>query len=766
MKSPNFKCLLLGGLLSVVGCGPASVERLEWPVMGTIAAVQTRGATPGETAEAVRVVKGVFAEVEKLLNAHDPASELSCLAPLAEAQVLARCSPAVRPCYAQAFAWRDRTEGAFDPRWRGTNTLDLGALAKGFAVDCAATALPPGSFDVLLDLGGNLKAVRGDWQVGILGRAESFTLKAGQACATSAEYFRGKHIYDGRTHAPVSNDVKAVTVVSAEAMTADFLSTTAFILGPAVGATCLREGGALSVFWDRAAAGDTLEIAVEPGEGWWGGATVFGTEEPFALRKAEASFDLTRQCWGNQTAPLLLSTHGRYVWCDDGFRCTLKDGKFTFVSPGAKICSGRAGDSLKSAFAYASKTFFPPSGKTPDLLFVSAPQYNTWIELGLRQSQEKILAYAHKIIDNGFPPGVLMLDDTWQTDYGIWDFDPRAFPEPKKMMDELHALGFKVIVWVCPFVSMDSPAYRLLAARHGLVRDGLGQPAAIRWWDGVSAALNFDRATDRQWMKDRLDYLQKTYGVDGFKFDAGDVDFYDWAVQRLTPLADAEEGPLVRHMENWAKLGLDYPLNEYRACWKMGGQPLVQRLRDKNADFPSIAQLIADMIAAGLLGHSFVCPDMVGGGEINSFWGGTFDREAFIRSAQVHALSPMMQFSAAPWRVLAAEDFKIVQKAVALRQAFAPRFVALAQTCAVSGEPMLRSMDYQFPHEGFETVVDQFVLGDFLIVAPQIEKGATTRTVRLPCGTWRGDDGRMTVGPATLTVETPLERLPYFERCP
>jgi len=31
------------------------------------------------------------------------------------------------------------------------------------------------------------------------------------------------------------------------------------------------------------------------------------------------------------------------------------------------------------------------------------------------------------------------------------------------------------------------------------------------------------------------------------------------------------------HCEAFARLGLEYPMNEFRACWKMGGQPLAQR---------------------------------------------------------------------------------------------------------------------------------------------------------------------------------------------
>ena len=250
-KRKGFRFPVFALLLMLAGCGKAPIERVEWPVMGTIAAVQTRGVTPEDTATIVREVKGTFSKVEKLLNAHDPNSELSRLAPLPEAEILKRCDKLVHPCYELAFAWRETTKGAFNPRWRGADTVDLGAVAKGFAVDVAAERLGKVRFsgDVLLDLGGNLLAVKGDWRVGIAGVDESFSLEEGHACATSAEYYRGKHIVDGRTGQVVSNGVYSVTVVATEAMSADITSTTQFIFGPQKRPECLDEWRTCSILW-------------------------------------------------------------------------------------------------------------------------------------------------------------------------------------------------------------------------------------------------------------------------------------------------------------------------------------------------------------------------------------------------------------------------------------------------------------------------------------------------------------------------------------
>ena len=124
----------------------------------------------------------------------------------------------------------------------------------------------------------------------------------------------------------------------------------------------------------------------------------------------------------------------------------------------------------------------------------------------------------------------------------------------------------------------------------------------------------------------------------------------------------------------------------------------------------------------------------------------------------------MMQFSASPWRCLGAAGQKIVSDMVALRQRFAPLFVELARKAARDGQPMMRNLEYAYPGRGYAAIKDEFLMGDDLLVAPVVEEGATARTVVVPPGTWRADDGTVVTGPATVTVAAPLSRLPHFMR--
>jgi alpha-glucosidase len=504
-------------------------------------------------------------------------------------------------------------------------------------------------------------------------------------------------------------------------------------------------------------------VEIEAAEKWYGAVVVDGNVMPF---KEGYYFDMNGNVKGNQAAPLLLSTTGRYIWSNAPFAFKINNNNIEFSRLVDSLYIGKAGKTLADAFRMAGKKFFPSSGRMPDTLLFTKPQYNTWIELVYNQNQDDILKYAHDIINNGFPPGVLMIDDNWAPYYGKFEFRKDRFSNPKKMISELHALGFKVMIWVCPFISPDSEIFRELKSRKLLLLDSGGdstlnwekaqEPIIINWWNGYSAVMDFTNPTAVEWFNSQLDFLMREYGIDGFKLDAGDPEYYPTGSISFKPASSNE------HTELWGLFGLRYPLNEYRAMWKRGGEPLAERLRDKRHNWEDLQKLIADITTSGLLGYAFACPDMIGGGEFGSFIGkDKLDQALIVRSAQCHALMPMMQFSVAPWRVLDAAHLQAVKKAVAIRDQFVPLILKLAKESAGNGEPIVKKMEYVFPKQQLESCNDQFMLGDSIMVAPMVNPG-NSRTVLFPAGTWKADDGSTIKGPARKEITVAIDRLPWF----
>lgn len=499
------------------------------------------------------------------------------------------------------------------------------------------------------------------------------------------------------------------------------------------------------------------------GECWWGGKVPSGCDMPFD-ESSNVVFDIdARGRENDQSASLFLSSCGRYIWNENPFIIKFENGEITLECIyGTEFEIGEDYKNLKGAYLAASKKYFPFTGELPDKLFFTAPQYNTWMELGTDQTTENILRYARGILENGLPAGVLMIDGGWQEDYGVLEFHKGKIPDPAYLIYELHKLGFKVMLWTSPIVSSAGVRYKFLRNKGYLLKDKDGEIAIRRWWSGYSAMIDFTNPKAVKWMHEQLDNLVERYNVDGYKFDAGDASIY-----RYDDEAYVKSAPR-NHTTAFNIMGEKYKFNEFRAAHNSGGRAIVARLHDKNHSWDDIGlnTLIPNTTLQSLLGYAYCCPDMVGGGIIGSANNaGDTDGELFIRWAQANALMPMMQISLAPWRVLSKEDYEIVKKSILLHKEYGEHIYKLAENCSKTGEPIFRNMAYEFPNEGFEHISDQFMLGGDILVAPILKKGALSREVKFPKGEWADENGKtVSNGSETVKFDVPIDKLLYFKK--
>ena len=142
-------------------------------------------------------------------------------------------------------------------------TIDLSAVAKGYAVDQVARALEAlGVGDYMIEVGGEVRA-RGEsrdsqpWRIGIerpdgRGAVAAVVALDGEALATSGDYRsfwvdddgrRYGHTIDPRTGSPVGHGLRSVSVIHETCAVADAWATALMVLGPAEGLrTARREG--------------------------------------------------------------------------------------------------------------------------------------------------------------------------------------------------------------------------------------------------------------------------------------------------------------------------------------------------------------------------------------------------------------------------------------------------------------------------------------------------------------------------------------------
>ncbi len=253
LKHPTFHIPLTATLLLVCGCArqPPRINRLQWPSMGTIAAVQSADIS---TAQGLRIIAiKEFKIVEDELSTWNEQSTLSLINNRAGTATPTPVSDTFREILNISTVVSHQSSGAFSAligpvmhAWgfgniqtpfappssdslraalllsdqseikiesaAGTQTvqlnfqgmkLDFGAIAKGYAVDLAwKKAKAANLSNVMIDLGGNLRVIgeafpgRGGWLTGIKDPFNRDNLIAkllildGEAIATSGNYER------------------------------------------------------------------------------------------------------------------------------------------------------------------------------------------------------------------------------------------------------------------------------------------------------------------------------------------------------------------------------------------------------------------------------------------------------------------------------------------------------------------------------------------------------------------------------------------------
>lgn len=432
------------------------------------------------------------------------------------------------------------------------------------------------------------------------------------------------------------------------------------------------------------------------------------------------------------------------------------DGLLTFSGQGLRL-SFHLSEDARAAYHHLVEIFGHPSETPPENLF-TLPTWTTWARCKTDISQQVVLNFAEEIIQNRYPYGVMEVDDRWQTHYGDLTFDPVRFPNPKRMIDQLHEKGFKVTAWVIPFLNPQSQAFAEGKARGWLVRQSDGEPYPVQWWQGVGALLDVSNPSALEWFRERLERLQRETGLDGFKFDAGEAAFFP--VNALSAESIHPNEYTQRYINFVAQ---HFRLTEVRSAWKNQRAPIFFRQWDKWSTWGldnGLHSVLTGIVSLGLAGYPFILPDMIGGNAYDE----QPDAELMIRWTQLNALLPTMQFSLAPWDY-GTESNALCRRYAQLHLEFAPRILELAREAACTGAPIIRPVWWLAPNdERALTCDDQFLLGSDVLAAPVVQPGQRNRAIYLPPGQWRDHWTGALYDGETVLQDFPaaLETLPIF----
>jgi len=435
-------------------------------------------------------------------------------------------------------------------------------------------------------------------------------------------------------------------------------------------------------------------------------------------------------------------------------------------------------------------------------LWASGNEWNTQAEI-LRQVD------AHR--DHDIPVGSVVIE-AWsdESTFTVWrdarydvsekphtlaDFEfpeDGAWPDPKAMVDELHARDIRLHLWQIPLiktrphprgqVAVDAAtAIRDEVLVREVAPDGSLRPYRNRgWWFplGLMPDLTDDRAA--AWWTEKRRYLVEEMGIDGFKTDGGE---HAWGrdLRYLNGMHGDEGNGLfpVAYAKAYGDLLTSAgkaPVTFSRAGFTGSQSHGAFWAGDENSTWEAFRWSMFAGLSAASSGILYWGWDFAG------FSGDVPDAELYLRSAAAAAFVPIMQYHSefnhhrtplrdrTPWNIADRNDdervIPVFRRFSHVRERLVPYLAQSARESIDTGAPLMRPLyfDYADDERVWEFPL-QWMLGDDLLVAPVLEAGAQSWRVFLPRGSWvDAFTGEPIAGDQVIDRPTPIDELPVYVR--
>lgn len=471
--------------------------------------------------------------------------------------------------------------------------------------------------------------------------------------------------------------------------------------------------------------------------------------------------------------PVLFSTRGWGLMLHSSFRSYWEIGSFSYTA-GSLLTE----DDKLDLFLFAApdlkallERYTALTGRPP-----VPPKWalGVWLSRCQYTSRREAETAAAGMRQHHIPCDVVHLDPPWMkvhyypiigVDACDFDWNEEDFPQREQMFGSFAEDGFNVCLWVNPYLPEGTEIYEEAKAKGYLAKTPAGEPARNEHNQPVGIT-DFTNPEAREWWKDHLKELLRA-GASVFKPDYGERVPEDCIFHNGK--TGAEMHNLYLFLYNQAVFEATVEQTGERIIWGRSGYIGSQRYPgtwagDTQVSWRAMKCCLRGGLSAGMTGISLWSHD------IGGFTGPKPEPELYIRWAQWGLLTPLSRFHGTtprePWEY-GEEAVRVVRRYARLRYSLIPYLLAAAEQSARAGVPIMRHMALEFPREpNVHTLDDQYMLGPDLLVAPVLVKGARSRPVYLPGGTWTELE-RPSVnyeGGRFVEMRAPLGKLPVLVR--
>jgi alpha-glucosidase len=391
--------------------------------------------------------------------------------------------------------------------------------------------------------------------------------------------------------------------------------------------------------------------------------------------------------------------------------------------------------------------------------------------------EEEVRGIARGYRERDIPCDVIYLDIHYMDGYRVFTWNDERFPDPRAMISDLEAEGFRVVTIVDPGIKVDEDYETYLSGRRRdlFCKTSENEEYHNVVWPGTCAFPDFTSPETRAWWGENHSALVDE-GVAGIWCDMNEPALFvphggtmpDYVVHPGGPSGEPRYHAQIHNtygllMAQATREGLlklrphERPFVISRAGYAGLQRHAMQWTGDNSSWWEHLWMSMPQLQNLGLSGIAWA------GVDIGGFWGNT-NAELLARWYEFGIFQPYCRNHTAigtryqePW-MFGQKVEDIAREMLKLRQRLLPYLYCLFEECNRTGAPILRPLLFEYPEDTTTyNADDEFLLGDAILVAPITRPGIEHRHVYLPEGSWHHLwTGERTDGPAHVLAHALL----------
>ncbi|MGN0474543.1 MAG: glycoside hydrolase family 31 protein [Acutalibacteraceae bacterium] len=396
------------------------------------------------------------------------------------------------------------------------------------------------------------------------------------------------------------------------------------------------------------------------------------------------------------------------------------------------------------------------------------------------ENREELLSIADNMRKHEIPCDTLFCDIDYMDNFKVFTWGEKQYPEHKKMIEGLKERGFKLVTIIDPGVKKEEgySVYDEGIKNDFFAHDTEGNVYENVVWPGDSVFPDFGRRAVRNWWADNQKIMMDD-GVAGIWNDMNEPASFRGEIPEDVVFCDEERKTNHAEMHNvYGSLmckatyeGIKRhsgkrPFIITRACYSGAQKYTIGWTGDNQSHWSHLRYSIAQLCSVGMSGMAFIGTDAGG-------FGANCTSELLCRWMQVGCFTPFFRNHSAkgtryqePW-AFDEQTLDICRKYIRLRYKLIPYIYDCFRIAESSGLPVFRPLVLNFENDKNVTDInDQFMLGEWIMVAPIVDQGKVSRDIYLPkgCNWYDFHTGERLQGGTRILREAPLDTCPIYIR--